>query len=250
MASNFKNNFKRLIWLLILTFLNGNALAECVLLVHGLARSDASLYILDRSLKNAGYETFRVSYPSRKGNIDDLTDLAFSEAESFCSEETMHVVTHSLGGILTRIWLAGGLPNNLGRVVMLGPPNHGSEMVDMLRDIPAFEWIYGDAGLQLGTTEADLPSQLPPVNFELGVIAGRLSINPLLTLATTTANDGVVTVDSTRIDGMQDHVTVMATHSLMMNNPIVIAQAINFLREGAFVEELSPIDALAYLNND
>jgi hypothetical protein len=250
MTSNFKINRSLLLILMASCFFSSNALADCVLLVHGLARSDASLFILDQNLKNAGYETFRISYPSRKADIDELANLAFSDTGALCPESNMHIVTHSLGGILVRVWLARGMPENLGRVVMLGPPNHGSEMVDMLRDFPLFEWIYGNAGLQLGTTEEDLPSQLPPVNFELGVIAGRLSINPILTLATTTPNDGVVTVASTRIDGMQDHVTVMASHSLMMNNPIVIAQTISFLRTGIFFEDLSPIEALHFLNSD
>ena len=97
----------------------------------------------------------------------------------------MSFVTHSMGGILVRQYLRQHSVPHLHRVVMLGPPNKGSEVVDVLGNTPGFHFINGDAGLQLGTGQGSVPNTLGPVDFDLGIIAGTRSINWILSVSYT-----------------------------------------------------------------
>jgi hypothetical protein len=139
-----------------------------------------------------------------------------------------------LGGILVRQYLAHHDIDNLGRVVMLGPPNKGSEVVDRLRDVPGFHFINGDAGLELGTGAASLPNQLGRANFDLGIIAGTRSVNLILSQMIPGVDDGKVSVENTRLEGMHDHLEMAVTHPFMMRNDGVIRQVIHYLETGRF----------------
>ena len=222
------------------------ARADCVVLLHGLARTEASMRALQELLEFQGYRVVNNGYPSESARIRGLVPYVQAAADE-CGEETVHFVTHSLGGILVRAWLAQAHPPNLGRVVMLAPPNHGSEIVDrlaesdLLRD--AAEWLNGPAMAQLGTRGPSIPNELPAVDFDLGVIAGDVPINPLGPLLIEGPNDGTVSVESTRIEGMNDHVVIGATHTLIMVNPVAMAQVLIFLDTGAFDHGLTVPEA-------
>ncbi len=208
---------------------------DCAILLHGLARTERSLSKIETALNDAGYHTVNQDYPSTTHKIEKLAEDAVKEALSHCpAGKKKHFVTHSMGGILVRQYLRANKIAGLGRVVMLGPPNKGSQVVDKLKNIAGFKLINGPAGMQLGTGKLSVPNKLGPADFEVGVIAGTRSVNFILSVALPDPDDGKVSVESTKLEGMSDHISLPVTHSFMMRNDEVIEQVIYFLKNGAF----------------
>jgi hypothetical protein len=117
---------------------------------------------------------------------------------------------------------------------MLAPPNHGSEWVDELRGLALFR-LAGPAAAQLGTDPGSLPRSLGPVDYELGVLAGNRSFNPLGSWLIPGEDDGTVGVDSARIEGMSDFRVVPSTHTWILHSPRALAEVSHFLAHGAFL---------------
>ena len=161
--------------------------------------------------------------------------MAVGEGMGQCPEGAkIHFVTHSLGGILVRAYLAEHEPPNLGRVVMLAPPNKGSEFVDVLGRTAPFRWALGPTAVELGTEPDSLPNRLPTPDYEVGIIAGTRSINPLGGLVVPGESDGTVSVSSTRLHGMSDFIELPVSHTFIMYSDEAAEQAVAFLREGRF----------------
>ncbi len=218
--------------------------ARCVVLLHGLARTETSFALMEVALEAEGWQVVRPGYPSTQAPIEELTLRTLPDAVAECDTAKIDFVTHSMGGILVRQWVADVGPDRIGRVVMLGPPNQGSEIIDELRDVIAFDWINGPAGMQMGTGADSLPLSLPAANFEVGIIAGSQSINPYFSSILPGKDDGKVAVYSTKLEGMKAHITLPVSHTFMMNNPRVIAQTVEFLRKGQFDPELTLLGAV------
>ena len=215
----------------------GDPQREDVVVLHGLGRSARTMAPLARALGRDGFRVTNVDYPSRCAPIRALAQTHVGGAVErlrAAGAETIHFVTHSMGGILVRQYVEdAGLPE-IGRVVMLAPPNGGSEVADLLSGVLPFRWYCGPALDELGTGAGSVPRRLGPPPFEVGVIAGRRSIFPWFHPVFGAPNDGLVSLESTRVEGMADWVEVPRTHALLMMARPVIALTRRFLETGRF----------------
>lgn len=233
------NLFKMKIAVLLATtlFITGSFLkaSECIILIHGLARSDHSFSKMEKKLTEKDYLVVNESYPSTKYDIETLANDIIPTSINKCADsDTIHFVTHSLGGILVRQYFSTDSLSNLGRVVMLAPPNKGSDVTDKLKDNFVYKTINGPAGLELGTDSTSIPNSLGSVDFELGVIAGTRTVNPILSTMLPNPDDGKVSVESTKVKGMTDHIEVPVSHTFILRKDEVIRQVIYFLENGEF----------------
>lgn len=213
--------------------------SETVVLLHGLSRSANSMETMASGLIEKGYTVWNINYPSTEHPIEYLANTYLKEQLELCCDtnETVHFVTHSMGGIVVREFLKNNQYENLGRVVMLGPPNQGSEVVDNLKDTGLFQWLNGTAGSQLGTEETSKPNSIGPANFPVGVIAGDKTMNPVLSLMIPGKDDGKVSVERTNLEGMKEKLVVPYVHTFIMNKPLVIENTICFLSRGHFCKK-------------
>jgi triacylglycerol lipase len=210
---------------------------EHVILLHGLCRSSSSMHTMERALTAAGYQVWNIDYPSRTSTVAVLSEAVLAPAIRNCDTAgatRIHFVGHSLGGILVRDYLARHALSNIGHIVMLGPPNQGSEIVDKLGSWWLFRKINGPAGGELSTSPDSAPNRIGPPNVSIGVIAGKCSINWINSLLIPGPDDGKVSVERTKLEGMTDHVVLRATHPFLMKNKTAIRQTIKFLKHGQF----------------
>jgi pimeloyl-ACP methyl ester carboxylesterase len=219
---------------------------EGVVLLHGIGRTSRSMRKLERSLQQAGLATLNLTYASRRKPLDALAcDIhpvisQFSEA----IQGPLHFVGHSMGGLLARVYVAGYRPARLGRVVMLGTPNGGSELADLLQGSLLYRSYYGPAGQQLTTQPDSTLALLPPVDYAVGIVAGNRAINPIAwRFVLPRPNDGCVSVESSKLAGMADHITIKATHIGLSRHADAIQQTIAFLADGHFSDSSSRISA-------
>jgi pimeloyl-ACP methyl ester carboxylesterase len=209
---------------------------ELVVLLHGILRSSRCMRKIEKKLQQAGYATLNLDYPSMKHEIHQLADqLAEQINDAAKVHQKIHFVGHSMGGLLIRSFLHDYKVENMGRVVMIGTPNHGSEVADYLHKFWLYETLYGPAGQQLITDQSIINWWHDTIDYELGIIAGDMSLLGGGWWFITGDNDGMVSVESTKLDGMKDHITVPCLHSVMTGDTKVIAQTLAFLRGGAFV---------------
>jgi len=215
---------------------------EIVVLLHGLLRSKTDMVPLSHYLRKRGYDTINILYPSRKMSLEALSDYIaaqITENPEYDPEKPLHFVTHSMGGLVARYYIDRYNPPNLGRVVMLAPPNQGSDLADNLNKSkilgPFYRKIYGPAALQLLTTYKHTDA---PVAYPLGVITGNVSVNPLarflLNKKHVGPHDGIVPVERTKIEGMTDHIIVPFSHPFIMFRKNVMRQVLYFLKTGSF----------------
>jgi pimeloyl-ACP methyl ester carboxylesterase len=210
--------------------------ADYVVLIHGLGRSALSMKRLEWVLRKQGYRVVNWSYPSTRLSVQAAAERLSEKIETQTRDPTarIHFVTHSLGGIVLRQYIKDYRPGNPGRVVMLAPPNQGSELADRLKANPVFKLATGPAGLELGTEDSASPRRLGPTDIDLGVIAGDRTPNPLFSAWIPGPDDGKVSVQSTRLDGMRDFLVVHYTHTWMMWRREVLRAVVHFLEVGRF----------------
>jgi pimeloyl-ACP methyl ester carboxylesterase len=217
----------------------GAATDETVVLLHGLGLGGWAMKRFETALKRDGYRVVNLSYPSRRVPLEQLADGWLPRVLRESGADTvphLHFVTHSMGGILLRLYLRDHAVANFGRAVMLAPPNAGSEVVDRLIDFPPFSWIASVNGRRLGTGPDSLPRSLGPWTQagRLGIIAGNRSFNLLFSAWLPGPSDGKVAVSSARLAGMSDFLVLPHSHTWLQWRSDTIAQTRTFLRTGRF----------------
>ena len=214
-------------------------ISDCVILLHGLGRTSDSMEDMAAALEAAGFNALNLDYPSREHPIENLAREAIERGLHQCRNQggkKIHFVTHSMRGILVRYYLSRHVIQELGRVVMLSPPNQGSEAVDVLKDDPFYQWILGTAGQQLGTDPEALVFRFGPVTYPVGIITGNKStwFDTWLSDDIPGDDDGKVSVERAKVEGMSDFLVLPHGHTFIMNNQEVIEQTIYFLQHGRF----------------
>ena len=220
---------------------NKHHAAEQVILLHGLGRQGSAMFLLQKRIREAGYKAHSIGYASLQEPPEVILEKVGEQIALFCKDDSrpVHFVAHSLGGLIVRAFLDQRPSINLGRVVLLGTPNQGSELVDIYGDSWLFK-VLGPTAHELGTDEGSFPNRIGPPYYPLGIIAGTSSFNPMTEDRLPGPDDGVVSVKSTQIDGMTDFLLVDASHSMMRYNQTVARETIHFLKEGHFSQ--SPAD--------
>lgn len=212
---------------------------ECVVLLHGLARTARSMGELQERFSAEGYAVLNIDYPSTQYPIETLADKYVGPlVERRCGTgfKKVHFVTHSLGGIIVRYYLEHHNLHTLGRVVMLSPPNQGSRLADAMHDMFIFRWLNGPAGVQLRTGKNGLPARLGAVDYDLAVITGNRSLNPLYSYIIPGDDDGKVSVNSARVDGMDVFEVVPHTHTFIMQSDDVIDHVLRYVVSGRLTD--------------
>lgn len=210
---------------------------EAVVLLHGLGRTDRSMRSLAESLRQAGYATCNQGYPSRSASLPQLAGYAANAVERMRQEGygTVHLVTHSMGGIMARYWLQQGRLPGKGRLVMLSPPNHGSEVIDAFGRYQWFQRLMGPAAMELATDDEAMVNQMSHVNaVPVGILTGERSSDPWFNFLFDGKHDGKVSVESARLSEAQGFRVVDSGHTFIMNDPEVRFLVAFFLTNGFF----------------
>ena len=216
---------------------SANATQDGVVLLHGISRTTRSFRKMQTALEGSGFATLNQDYASRRKALEALAEDIHPSIQRFADgiDGAVHFVGHSMGGLLARVYIARYRPKRLGRVVMLGTPNGGSEIADRLKHIGAYRAWFGPAGQQLVTQrDATIAAMFPPVDYPVGIIAGNRSVDPIMSTFLPKPHDGRVSVENTRLDGMADHIIVGTSHPWLIRNGRAVEQTITFVRDGSF----------------
>lgn len=211
------------------------AKGDYVVLLHGIGRTSNTMYPLQIAFENRGYKVLNLDYPSREYTIANLIKDIHPQIKSFAADKSkkVHFVGYSLGGLVIRAYLAKHKPKNMGRVVMMGVPNHGSEVADTFQDYTFYQAFFGPAGQEL-TTKNGNAKIFGKTDYEVGNIAGVLSVDPVSSFIIPGDDDGKVSVKSTHLAGEKAHVIINATHVFMPLDGEVMRAALHFIAHGVF----------------
>ena len=221
-------------------FRSGEKSGDHIVLLHGIGRTKITMAPLAGYLSWTGYNVINVDYASRKKPIEELVEDIHKvlEQRHLDPSRKINFVGYSLGGLVIRAYLSKYRPPNLGSVVMIGTPNQGSEVADFLKDYSVYKKYFGPAGQQLSTDQQEIKGLLGVIDYDVGVIAGRLSIDPISSLLIIPgSNDGKVSVERTKVNNMKDHIVLNTTHTFMINNPGVMKQVRHFIEHGRFARK-------------
>ncbi|MDW9478616.1 alpha/beta fold hydrolase [Sinorhizobium meliloti] len=226
-------------------------MTDAVVVLHGIFQPAFTMLPFCRHLSKSGYSVLNIDYPSTAFPIERLAEVVAERIDRHAGsvDGKLHLVGYSMGGLVIRAFLRNQVPATLGKVVMIGTPNHGSEIADFLKSFPPFRYLYGPAGQQLVTDQTRFSSIFASDGFDLGIIAGNCARNPILGRIIGQPSDGKVSVESTKLACAADHLVVHSNHTLLPHNRTVWKQTASFLRNGMFdrsevrADELERADA-------
>lgn len=210
--------------------------SQNVILLHGIGRTSLSLKTIEGALYKEGFTVINLDYPARQKSLKQIAALLYTQIRQSLSQQKnnpLHFVTHSMGGLVLRILLSDYPFLKVNKIVMLAPPNRGSEVANFFHKNQIYRWFYGPSGQQLTTVAAQKLPNLPN-DCEIGIIAGSRCIDPLCYFLLPKGNDGKVSINSTKLDNMRDHIILPVDHFFMVNQPEVILQVKAFLKHGIF----------------
>ncbi len=192
---------------------------------------------LSERLRSDGYRTLNFGYPSRHFSIGHLASLLREFIRTEIPEaKTVHFVTHSLGGIVVQRYLAT-FPGEIvgGRVIMLGPPNGGSASARIVKKIPLIRALFGPVLNEV----AELIPGAVPAGFQIGIIAGGTGRTRGFSPFISGDNDGIVTVEETRLPEAEFYLFKGGIHAILMTYPEVRHLVRRFLEDGSFSTDKS-----------
>lgn len=210
---------------------------ECVVLIHGFLRSSNHLRNLSDFLIENGYYVVSIDYESTSMSIPEIANSNLSNLEEHCQNQKIHFVTHSLGGILLRSYLKRNQIKHLGKIVMLAPPNKGSEVADFLSKFKVFNLILGPVVSQLKTDQNSYVNSLGLPNFQFGIKMGNLTIDPISSYLIPGDDDGKVSIENSKLENMNDFLLVERTHNFIVDAPEVKEAILNYFKFGKFKNE-------------
>lgn len=208
---------------------------DYVVILHGIARTRRHMRKLETYLSKQGYEVCNLNYPSTKQSLEQLVDTTWQIiCEQLTENKSIHFVGYSMGGLIVRAMLSKYRPQQLGKIVLLGTPNKGSEVADFLKNFWLYKKIWGPAGQQLITDQQATAHLFSRIDYEVGIIAGNRPIDLVSSTIIGKPNDGKVSIDSTKLDGMVDHIVLPVNHTWFPHNKLVQQQTAHFLQHGKF----------------
>ncbi len=212
---------------------------DYVIVLHGIVRSSRHMKSLSKYLKRGGFEVVNINYPSTKYQIEELVEIINQEISSRVVEDKkIHFVGYSMGALLIRALIHKYCYKNLGRVLQLAPPNHGSEIADLTKNLWLYKKIFGPSGQQLVTDQKMFEHLFGQVNYDLGIIAGNATLDPIFSIIIPGPDDGRVGVEKTKLEGMKDHIIIKVSHGFFPYSKKVRKQTLHFLQNGNFLHRL------------
>ncbi len=208
---------------------------DYVIVLHGILLNANYMKVLASYIGAKGYSVININYPSTQKNLEELVESVWIDISSQLIEnKPVHFICYSMGGLLVRAMLNKYRPLMLGRVVLIGTPNNGSEIADFLKNNWFYKKIFGPAGQQLITDQSNIKHLFGIIDYDLGIIAGSMSLDPICSRLIKEKNDGKVSITSTKLAGMKDHIIIKSSHMFLPYSKQVLSQTVYFLQHGSF----------------
>ena len=214
-------------------------LNECVILLHGFGDIKLSMSFLENECLKKGYTTYNLGYSTAGETISSLSEKILTAVIRKCRKKgfsKIHFVTHSMGGLIVRYYLQNNELPEGSRIVMLSPPNKGTEVADFLKSNVLYKLFAGDVGQEL-CTDSKIIRNLKEINIEIGIIAGNKSYNPFFSEIIPGEDDGRISIENTKLENMTDFLIVNGSHLTIKHRQEVSEQMVYFLQNGKFTRE-------------